>query len=212
LETAALTFVLGIAVSVLGYLLKRWWEGQSTKDSIQETVQLANLHKEFQSGSVTLEILDRLKADIQTRAVKGQKYQTEILEGIGRAAAKADEDSSTHYSPMTQIEMNQYAFHLADLAERELTYIFSALEAYLSESEQIAFKAVQAAWKKYAQKQAELESLEAEGGSMQPLLYASARRLMTIERAAQLKEELNKRSEAAFHDNLAILPTEPPKG
>lgn len=37
-------FFLGVVVAVLGYFLKRWWEGQSFRDAIVETVHLASRH------------------------------------------------------------------------------------------------------------------------------------------------------------------------
>src|SRR5664279_5024187 len=143
METAILTFILGIVVSVLGYLLKRWWEGQATKESIQEAVQLASLHKEMRSGSFTLDALAALKGDIKARAVTSQKYQEEVFAGIERAAEEKDKTRAVEYEPQSQREMNQYAFHLAELADHELEFVVRALEGHLSESEQAAFRNAQ---------------------------------------------------------------------
>ena len=50
---ALVLFVSGIAVPIVGYLLKRWWEGQRARDGIQEAVNLASLQKEIVSGTVS---------------------------------------------------------------------------------------------------------------------------------------------------------------
>ena len=198
---AILTFLLGIGVAVAGYFLKRWWEGQPTKESIQETVQLASLHREMKSGNFTFDALAALKNQIKSRAASSVRFQTEIFEGIERAATEKEAARAVEYEPYSQQDMNQYAFHLADLAERELEFVTRSLKDRLSESERSAFDAAQKAWKKFAQKQSEFESLEMEGGTAQPLLHASALRLMTVERAAEVKEELNRRVKAEFGDS-----------
>jgi uncharacterized protein YecT (DUF1311 family) len=186
-EIAIATFLLGIAVSICGYFLKRWWEGQSGRERIQEVVQLASIQKELSRGEVTLEALSKLKDEINERALSSQKYQQQVVADIGN---KLDD-----YEPQSQAEMNQYSSHLADLAEREMRFLAGALEPFLTESEIAAFKSAQSAWKKYATKQADFESLEWEGGSMRPLIYWGAYRQLVIERAASLKEELNKRNQ-----------------
>jgi uncharacterized protein YecT (DUF1311 family) len=162
------------------------------QESIQEAVQLANPHKEIRTGNFTLDSLAALKDDIKKRAVTSQRYQQEIFDGIERAAEDRN-FRNVEYEPQTQQEMNQYAYHLSDLADRELQFVVVSLEGFLGDSELIAFRSAQEAWKKFCDTQAEFESLQAEGGSMQGLLGASARRLLAVERAAQIKEEINKR-------------------
>ena len=186
-------FGLGVVVAVLGYFLKRWWEGQSFRDTIGETLQLASLQKDIQSGVVSLDALRQLKCDLHSRATSQLRGQEEILTGMGRTVDA--ERRQPEYEPQTQTEMNQYAFHLANLAEQELKFVVSELEGHLRSSEVRCFRKAQKSWESYADAQADFESMEAEGGSMQAMLRSAARRNLIVERAGLIKGEVNERNQ-----------------
>jgi uncharacterized protein YecT (DUF1311 family) len=188
-------FVMGVVVAIFGYLLKRWWEGQSIRDAINETLQLASLHKDLRSGDISLDALGQLKSDLRERATFQLKGQDEVLTGMGRAIREEAEGRPSEYEPQTQAEMSQYAFHLASLAEQELKFVVEQLADHLSSSEAKAFRMAQKAWEFYADAQADFESLEAEGGSMQGMLRSAARRTLIVERAGFIKGEVNKRNQ-----------------
>lgn len=196
----SITFVLGVAAAVAGYLLKRWWEGQSARESIQEAVQLASLHKEIREGTVTLEALRDLKGDLRRRNLTSQQNQEEVVEGIGRILENEDASGIGVYEPQTQGQMTTYARHLANVADQELQFIVEALRPLLTNSEGKAFSKSQVSWEKFVDAQSILESLEAEGGTMQPMLYQATRRSLIIERAAKIREELKKRKRIDWDD------------
>ncbi|MEJ2375807.1 MAG: DUF1311 domain-containing protein, partial [Pseudolabrys sp.] len=190
-----LIFFLGVVVATLGYFLKRWWEGQSLKERIRKFTDLLHLHNELADANISEQALSELRKDIFTRS-KWRRYdEQEVLTKIGNAlrehvSAERDENPEFH----TQNEMNQYAFHLADLAEREMNYLVDAVKAKLDADELDSFDEVQKAWKTFADRQAEFASLLTAGGTMQSLLRATAYRDLAIERAAKLKDELRVRS------------------
>ena len=84
------------------------------------------------------------------------------------------------------------------MAARELEFLIAALKGYLDEFEEAAFDKSQKALEDFlADAQAESKSTEVQGGSMRPMVQADVHRLLTIEHAAQIKEEINKRKAVA---------------
>ena len=118
-----LIFLLGIVVAVLGYFFKRWWEGQSLTERIQQFTDLLRLHNELSEANIPEQTLSELRKDIFARSKWRRRDEEEVLDKIGislRERVKAESDGNPELR--TQSEMNQYAFHLADLAEREMNY------------------------------------------------------------------------------------------
>jgi hypothetical protein len=124
-----LIFLLGIVVAVLGYFFKRWWEGQSLTERIQQFTDLLRLHNELSEANIPEQTLSELRKDIFARSKWRRRDEEEVLDKIGislRERVKAESDGNPELR--TQSEMNQYAFHLADLAEREMNYLVEALK------------------------------------------------------------------------------------
>ena len=193
-----LIFLLGIVVAVLGYFLKRWWEGQSLSERIQKFTDLLRLHNELSDANISEQALSELRKDIFARDKWRRRDEEEVLNKIGAALREQiKSESGDEIELRTQSEMNQYAFHLVDLAEREMNYLANALRDKLDSDELVHFEKVQSCWKAFADQQAEFASLVVAGGTMQPLLRASEYRDLTIERAAKLKNELRTRSTSA---------------
>jgi uncharacterized protein YecT (DUF1311 family) len=190
-----LIFFLGTAFALLGYFLTRWWEGKSLKERIQKFTDMLRLHNELSEANISENALSELKKDIFTRNRWRRRDEVEVLNKISAALReKVEAEKDENPELRTQSEMNQYAFHLADLAEREMSYLVDALEQKLDFDEQVYFQKVQRAWKLFANRQAEFSSLSVAGGSMQPLVRASEYRDLLIERTARLKDELRLRS------------------
>jgi uncharacterized protein YecT (DUF1311 family) len=191
----ALIFLAGIAAAGAGYILKRWIEGRGAKEKVQEVADLVRLHKEMRGENVSLEAVQKLKDEITNRNRTRSRDEAEVLERIEAAARNSDPTFEIGNVLQTQAEMNQYAFHLADLAERELKYLEVALEGRLDDAEGEAFKKLQKAWRKYAEAQAEFVAAPSIGGSIYPLERSSELRALIIERAAKLKDEIRQRAE-----------------
>jgi uncharacterized protein YecT (DUF1311 family) len=188
-------FLFGIVVAVLGYFLKRWWEGQSLSERIQKFTDLLRLHNELSGANISEQALSELRNDIFARNKWRKRDEVEVLNKIGAALREQIKtESGANPELRTQSEMNQYAFHLKDLAEREMNYLVNALKDKLDSDELAQFETVQSTWKTFADQQSEFESLVVAGGTMQPLLRASEYRDLAIERAAKLKSELRLRT------------------
>src|SRR5882762_1918646 len=91
--------VLGALIPVAGYVIKRWWEGQSTRDKIQDALNLANLHQKLGEGNVSVEALEGLKSELIGRAKVREENELEVLSNI-----------ESKITP--QNDMNRYAFYL----------------------------------------------------------------------------------------------------
>jgi hypothetical protein len=190
-----LIFSFGIVVAIIGYFLKRWWEGQSLSERIRKFTDLVRLHNELSGANISEQALSELRKDIFARNKWRRSDEEDVLNKIGVALReKIKTEGSDNPELKTQSEMNQYAFHLADLAEREMSYLANALKDKLDNDELKQFEKVQSYWKTFADQQAEFESLVAAGGTLQPLLRASEYRDLAIERAAKLKSELRLRT------------------
>ena len=89
--------------------------------------------------------------------------------------------------------MNQFASHLLDISERQLKFLVETLEVHLDDSELAIFQKAQKAWRLFAKHHAEFGAAPWEGGTMRPLVYATELRERVIDRAAQIKAELDQR-------------------
>jgi len=195
----ALGAVMGAVVSLGGYLLKRWWEGQSTRDDIQEFERLAKLRKDMQGDNVSLQALLNLKKEISDRNARQAKDEAAVIENIeGAALESKGGEFRIEDTLRTQYEMNRYAFHLADLAGKELEFLVVALEGLLDDEEIKSFTKAQRAWRLYSRRQADFSTGMFDGGSMRPLVYNSELRALTIERAAMIKNEIRDRHKSDF--------------
>ncbi|MBB4256832.1 MULTISPECIES: lysozyme inhibitor LprI family protein [unclassified Bradyrhizobium] len=186
--------VVGAVLSSGGYVLKRWWEGQSTRDDIQDFERLAKLQKDMKGDNISLQALQNLKNQISDRSARRAKDEAEVIDSIEGSALRGDGDEfRIEDTLLNQREMNRYAFHLTDLAEKELEFLVGALEGVLDEKEINRFEKAQRAWRLYSKRQADFSAGMFEGGSMRPLVYSSELRALTIERAAKIKAEIRDR-------------------
>jgi len=190
----ALGAVGGAVASLGGYLLKRWWEGQSTRDDIQDFERLAKLQKDMKGDNTSLQALRELKKEISDRNARRAKDEAAVIENIeGTVLELNSGEFRIEDTLRNQREMNRYAFHLADLAEKELEFLVEALEGVLDDEEAKRFQKAQRAWRLYSRRQADFSTGMFEGGSMRPLVFNSELRALTIERAAKIKNEIRDR-------------------
>lgn len=175
-------FLLATGCAVAGYFLRRWWEGQSLKERIRIITDFLRLHNEMAGANIPEKVLSNLRRDIFSRNRWQRSSEIEVLDKIGTALLDRVESENADESGLrSQSEMNQYAFHLADLAEREMNYLVVALEQKLDSDEQAYFRKTQRAWTLFAKRQAQFESVWVAGGSMQPMIRASEYRDLAIE-------------------------------
>lgn len=174
-------FAAGIAVAVAGYLIKRWWEGQTFRERLQEATGLAALRQHLDKGG-SLESLEHLKRQLRARRSVQEEAELEVLDEIGLKFGN-------------QIEMNLHQSFLLQLADKHMDFLSEVLSSKLDEREQAAFEAAQAAWTRFAQRQADFASLIAEGGTMQPMVHSAELEALTVERAGRIKQEIRQRQE-----------------
>ncbi len=185
-----LTFLLGVIVTTAGYFLKRWWESQPQRESLQETIQLVALHNDLRSGNVSLESLTDLKRQVVERSRSRRQSETAVIEKL-EAALQQTRD----YEPRTQRDMNQYSHHLAALAEQQVEFLVTEFRRRLNDDELRDFDEAQKAWVAYAHAHSKFESSEVAGGSMAPMVYSSALRVLMVQRAAELSQMINARNQ-----------------
>jgi uncharacterized protein YecT (DUF1311 family) len=184
---------LGMLISLGGYLTKRWWEGQSVRENIQDFVGLAKLRKDLTDADISLSTLQELKKQISDRNISRAKGEAEVIKNIEESFVSDSQKFRIEDTLRSQSEMNRYAFHLTDLAERELEFLLHALRGQLDEEEERRFQKAQRAWRLYSRRQADFSAGMFEGGSMRPMVYSSELRALTIERAAKIKDEIRER-------------------
>jgi uncharacterized protein YecT (DUF1311 family) len=88
--------------------------------------------------------------------------------------------------------MNIVAAQAYERAERKLETIIAELKEYFSPEEIARLDETTEAWRNYQRKHAEFLISQYEGGSIQPLIYASALESLTIARIVELETELKR--------------------
>ena len=100
---------------------------------------------------------------------------------------------SNNIFAQTQLEMNQTAQKKYEKADKELNKVYSVLIKSLDKTEtQILIKA-QKCWIKFRDSHCEFESLQYEGGSIQPLIYSTCLEELTKKRIAELNKSIKDR-------------------
>lgn len=112
---------------------------------------------------------------------------SQMLESLDetKMQAKIYEDILEN-DPLSQVEMNQTANQLFNIWDNELNFIWSYIKSYLPAEEYEKVLAEQREWIKEKDKEAEEDSKEFEGGSMQPMIYSSSLEVLTRDRCYEL--------------------------
>ena len=92
---------------------------------------------------------------------------------------------------MTQTEMNIVAAQAYEQVERKLDATIAELKIFLPPQEISKLDETNTAWRNYREKHADFLSSQYEGGSIQPLIYASTLASVTIARIVELEARLN---------------------
>ena len=108
------------------------------------------------------------------------EYQERVIQLIG--------DNSDE--PITQLEMNEKASQAFNRSDQRLSDLICELEHYLDPDRKIALQIAQDAWYKFRTKHAEFCADQYRGGSIFPLIYASAADDVTITRIMEIDSQL----------------------
>jgi uncharacterized protein YecT (DUF1311 family) len=153
-------------------------------EQIDKQQRLLDLKKSLDATGTTLDDLKILEDSILGKA-RSAKTLAEAYED--QAIEIYAVETSAH---MTQAEMNKHAADSFHRAEARLNELTASLRVLLEGSERAAFDQSHQAWLQYRDKSAEFQSARYEGGSIQPLIQASALESATISRIVELEPTL----------------------
>ena len=180
----AVLLALGALGTAIWFFWRRKAEQTPVFENIQKAEKLLTLRKELDNTNYTIADLKNLEDILMGRAVVAKELSASYEQ-------RAEEVRSIEFSkPMTQREMNVVAAHAYESAERSLETTICQLKEYLSPEEAARLDDANAAWRDYIQKHAHFAAAQHEGGSIQPLILASALESVTVARIVELEVEL----------------------
>lgn len=177
--------LLGAVVTGVGYLLKRWIERRPVFDEIEKQHKLLSINKEMREQRVSLADLKKLEEAILNKSKLTERYVTSIKKEIEIELQLDNKEF------ITQAEMNERAYDEFNRADDKLKTIIRSLDSHLDKTEIESLRKSQDSWEIFRKEQAEFAAVQYKGGSIQPLIYYSELKRLTIERAASLQSELD---------------------
>lgn len=179
-----LMLVLGGAGTAAWFYWRRNVERKPLFENIERAQKLVTLKKHLDSTNYTLEDLKSLEDTLMGRGE------------VAKALAVSYEQEANelrklqHKSALTQVEMNFAASQAYERSAQKLGSVIAGLKEYYSPDEIRRFEDAQKAWFEYREKHAKFLAAQYEGGSIQPLIHASALESVTIARIVELEAEL----------------------
>ena len=180
-----LILFVGGTGTAIWFFWRRKAEQAQVFEEIQKTERLLSLRKDLDNTNYTIEDLKNLENSLMGRAEAAKKlniiYENEVkkiqnLESSGL---------------MTQYEMNVAAGQAYEKADKRLKEIIAEMKEFYSPEESYRFDKTNSVWLEYQILNAEFQASHYEGGSMQPLIYASALEAGATARIVELETELN---------------------
>lgn len=177
-----------------GYLIKRRIEGARHAESIDKAAKLVALHAGMKEQGLTPESLMDFEKQLTMRRSKLRAIEDAVVIEVESKQHNPAFDSNTEQDEfLSQVDMNEIASESLRVAQYVLDSTLDIVQDEMSESQVKAIWATQRNWKKYAEAQAELVASLVEGGSMQPMIYASELERITIQRIAELEDYIKSR-------------------
>ena len=180
-----LILFVGGTGTAIWFFWRRKAEQAPVFEEIQKAERLLSLRKDLDNTNYTIEDLKNLENSLMGRAEAAKKlniiYENEVkkiqnLESSGL---------------MTQYEMNVAAGQAYEKADKRLKEIIAEMKEFYSPEESYRFDKTNSVWLEYQILNAEFQASHYEGGSMQPLIYASALDAGATARIVELETELN---------------------
>lgn len=173
--------VFGSLIAALGFFVRRRIEQKPMFEQIDKQQRLLDLKKNLEASSTTLDDLKVLEDTIMGKANSAKSLAAAYQEQAVQIYA------TDHSENMTQADMNRHAAASFDRAEERLVALVEDLRRHLSGGSLDAFENSQQAWLRYREASAEFQSSQYEGGSIQPLIHASALESVTISRIVEIE-------------------------
>ena len=180
-----LTALLPAAGVATWYIVRRYNEKQPLSEAIDRAQRTAELKKTLDQHNYTLDDLKELQEGLMGRSEVASKLSASYAEEAGRISEMLMSNA------MTQLDMNEAASRAYDITNIKLEHVISEIKKYFEPNQIESFNEAQAIWREYQKKNAEFSASQYEGGSIQPLIYASALEKTAISRLIELEEELN---------------------
>jgi uncharacterized protein YecT (DUF1311 family) len=183
-------FVLGGLATAIWFFWRRKVERTPVFENIDKAGKLLALRKELDSTNYTIQDLQSLEEALMGRA-EAAKELGKSFEEEARQIRELESKGA-----LTQVELNEVAGRAYRRAEQRLNQVVSQLKEYFSPDESADFDRAHAAWRTYQTQNAEFLAARYEGGSIQPLIHASALESAAIARIVELEAELHFAKEA----------------
>jgi uncharacterized protein YecT (DUF1311 family) len=176
--------LLGGAGTALWFFWRRKAEQAPVFENIQKAEKLLSLRRELDSTNYTVADLKNLEDVLMGRAEAAKELSLSYEE----EARQLRELESR--GAMTQQDMNVAASRAYQRAEGRLEEVISQMKDFYSPEQCQQFDEANAAWREYQKKNAKFLASRYEGGSIQPLIRASALEGVAIARIVELEAEL----------------------
>lgn len=184
LKDVVLLALGGIGTAVW-FFWRRKVEQTPVFESIQKAEKLLSLRKELDNANYTVEDLKSLEDALMGRAEVARELSI-TYENEAQQVREIELNSA-----MTQTELNIAAAQAYRKAEQKLDTVIEQIKEFLSPEECARLNSANEAWLLYQKTHADFLASRYEGGSIQPLIHASALETVTIARLVELEAELN---------------------
>ena len=176
--------ILGGMGTAIWFFWRRKAEKTPVFENIQKAEKLLTLRKNLDNTNYSIDDLKNLEDALMGRADAAKELSVSFEK-------QADTIRKIELSrDMTQSEMNMVAGQAYERVEMKLDTIITELKKYLSPKEISKLDETNAVWRKYLEQHADFVSSQYEGGSIQPLIHASALEAVTIARIVELETQL----------------------
>jgi uncharacterized protein YecT (DUF1311 family) len=179
-----LLILLGIALSGIGYFVKRFIEKKQSAEVLERHQKLLTIRKELSEQKLSVEDLRNLEHALLAKNSKAAIIE-ELQEGISPIIENEDGEF------LSQAELNMRAGHNLKIAEAQLEKVYNELLFKVEGNEGDTLKKSQSIWKKYSVAHSKFSASGYEGGTIYPLIYLSTLESLVIERTALLQSELD---------------------
>lgn len=205
-------FLLGTAVAgPIGFFAKRYFEKAATNEEIRRFGDLVAISKGMKEANLTVPQIIELRRQLLKQCIeieidgaegedlsKSEPDDEEESELISRTRARVcaelDAGDPIDFGDGPQQTMNLQQAERLERANTILRRVVSAMRAELADSSHLAlFNSTQRSWEAFRRAQSEFASLDAEGGSMRPMLWSGEATAMAIDRIAAIQTNLELR-------------------
>ncbi|WMS93012.1 lysozyme inhibitor LprI family protein [Pseudoalteromonas sp. HL-AS1] len=177
--------LLGVVISVIGYLFKRKIESKPQLETLDKQKKLLDIHKQMNEQRIDINGLKQLEAMITGKSeailTKNRALQAE-------ASPLIEENESEDF---TQLELNNRAAKRLEVAKEKMQRAIAGIDSRVGDFVSQSLMNSQTEWESYSISQAEAASARYQGGSIYPFIYASELESLTNERTARLQAELD---------------------